>query len=105
MAVRGDGPRERLGDQVLGQVRTPGPGDHRPQAALVAGLVELGEARLVLSHISLTPQPPGTFTGPRRRTLQGLLTSPRRQESEVSIKPAGRVVLVVRPMPARRIPG
>src|SRR4029077_979884 len=28
--------------------------------------VELGEARLVLVHVSLTPQPPGTFTGPRR---------------------------------------
>jgi hypothetical protein len=31
----------------------------------VAGPVELGEARLVLSHVSLTPQPPGTFTRPR----------------------------------------
>src|SRR6266516_6054386 len=59
-------PGECLGDQILGQVTAPGPGDYRPQAALVAGPVELGEARLVLVHVSLTPQPPRTFTGPRR---------------------------------------
>ena len=51
------GPRECLGDRILGRLAVPGAGDYRPQAVVLGCLVELCETISVWAHDIPTPQP------------------------------------------------
>src|SRR5262249_53614006 len=55
-------PGEGLRDQILGQLPVTDAGGHSPQAGITAGLVELREPALLLSHIPVTHQPPEPLT-------------------------------------------
>jgi len=62
-------PRVRLGNQVLGESAIGHARQHRSQAGVAAGLVELTEDDLL--HAPLTPQPADSLTQARRIRITG----------------------------------
>src|ERR1700735_2812030 len=66
------GPRERLGNLILGEQHVASAGGNRPQARIPTLLEELGERRLVSAHNPLTRQRTETLTSePGNRMIAG----------------------------------